>query len=195
MWVVLEFNSDLLLNRRWQVSIDFLIFYTTNSRLIVQTPPFLENVYWNLYYIIARAIFKTQVDILYSVFRILPSSDSWAWVNRQEDFENAQYSPLHGLRCTTCLVHTKSHPRFFCENVNEIVSRPARRYSAHIVGQKETFIWGKCWVNRVLCVKTWVVSFVLMSAHKQVHFWGYWMYISDMNFLWSSANIIVNNKK
>ncbi len=28
----------------------FLIFYTTNSRLIVRTPPSLENVYLSLYF-------------------------------------------------------------------------------------------------------------------------------------------------
>ncbi len=83
------------------------------------------------------AIFKKQIDILYSVFRILHSSDSWAWINPQEDFENAQYLPLHGLKCTTCLVHTNSHPRFFCENVNEIVSRSAGQYSAHIEGRNK----------------------------------------------------------
>ncbi len=77
--------------------------------------PFLENVYWILYHIITRVICKEQIDILYSVFRILSSSDSWAWISRQEDFESAQYSPPYGLMCTTCLVHTNSHPRFFCE--------------------------------------------------------------------------------
>ncbi len=29
-----------------------------------------------------------------------------------------------------------------------------------------------CKVNRVLCVKTWVVPFGLMRAHKQIHFLG-----------------------
>ncbi len=59
--------------------------------------------------------------MLYSVFRIFPSSDRWALINCQQDFENAQYSPRCGVRCTTCLVHANSHPRFFCENGNEIV--------------------------------------------------------------------------
>ncbi len=30
--------------------------------------------------------------------------------------------------------------------------------------------FGKCKGNRVLCVKTWVVSFVLMRAHNQIRF-------------------------
>ncbi len=45
MCVEPEFNADILLSTRQRVSIDFLIFSTTNSRIIVQTPPSLENVY------------------------------------------------------------------------------------------------------------------------------------------------------
>ncbi len=36
--------------------------------------------------------------------------------------------------------------------------------------EKKNYFFGKCKGNRVLCVKTWVVSFVLMRAHKQIHF-------------------------
>ncbi len=75
--------------------------------------------------------------MLYSVFQISPSSDCWAWINRQEIFENTLYSPLNGLSCTTCLVHTNSHPRFPCKNVNEIVSRPAGQQYAQIVVRKK----------------------------------------------------------
>ncbi len=52
-----------------------------------------------------------------------------------------------------------------------------------------------CKVNRFICLKTWFVSFVLMRAHKQILFLGYSMYISGMDFLCSSVNTIVNNKK
>ncbi len=91
-----------------------------------QTAPFLENVFWSLYFnIITRDICKEQIDSLYYVFRILPSSGRWLWISRQEGFENAQYSPLHEISFTTCLDHTNSHPRFFFENVNKIVSRSA----------------------------------------------------------------------
>ncbi len=110
-----EINSGLLLSRRRSVRKHFLIFSTTDSKWIVQTPPSFENIYWMLYYIITRAICKYQTDFLYSVSRILHASDSLAWKNCQKDFENAHYSPLHVLRRTTCLVHTYYHPRFFYE--------------------------------------------------------------------------------
>ncbi len=55
-------------------------------------------------------------------------------------------------------------------------------------GEKKAFNCRICKVNRVLCVKTWFVSFVLMSAHKQIHFLRYSMYISDMNFLFFSLS-------
>ncbi len=35
---------------------------------------------------------------------------------------------------------------------------------------EKRIIFGKCKGNRVLCVKTWVVSFVLMRAHNQLRF-------------------------
>ncbi len=70
--------------------------------------------------------------MLYSVFRILPASDSWAWIRRQF-FENAHYSALHAQRRTDCLAHTTYHPRFFWENVNDIVSGSAGQYFAHTV--------------------------------------------------------------
>ncbi len=45
---------------------------------------------------------------------------------------------------------------------------------------KKNYFFGKCKGNRVLCVKTWVVPFVLMRAHNQIRFYGYPMYISDI---------------
>ncbi len=51
--------------------------------------------------------------------------------------------------------------------------------------EKELF-FGKCKGNRVLCVKTWVVSFVLMRAHSSV-FNGHPVHISDIIFLCWSA--------
>ncbi len=38
--------------------------------------------------------------------------------------------------------------------------------------------FGKCKGNRVLCVKTWVVSFVLMRAHNQILF----LWVSNVCF-------------
>ncbi len=58
MCAVPEYNSGLLLSQRRPVSIDLLIFSTTDSNRIVQTPPSFESVYWMLYYIITRAICK-----------------------------------------------------------------------------------------------------------------------------------------
>ncbi len=38
---------------------------------------------------------------------------------------------------------------------------------------RKALFFGKCKGNRVLCVKTWVVSFVLMRTHNQIRFlWG-----------------------
>ncbi len=61
--------------------------------------------------------------------------------------------------------------------------------------EKKNYLFGKCKGNRVLCVKTWVVYFVLMRAHNQIRFYGYPMNISDIIFLCSSAKIIVYHKK
>ncbi len=65
---------------------------------------------------------------MYSVFRILPASDSWAWINHQEDFENAHKSALHALRRAACIVLTI---------MNEIVSKSAGQYSDHIAVRKK----------------------------------------------------------
>ncbi len=199
MCAVPEFHSDLPLSRHWRFSIVFLIFSATDSKWIFRNPPSFENVYWILYFIIIRVICKYQFDVLYSAFRILPTSDSWAWINSQEDFENAHYSALHALRCAACLAHTSYHPRFFWENANEICSIQIYGTCGYVFcshcDTPKALICQKCRVNHVLCVKTWVVPFVLMRAHKRIHFGGYLMYISDINFLRSSANIIVNNKK
>ncbi len=62
------------------------------------------------------------------------------------------------------------------------------------MGRKLDYYWGKCRVNRVLYGKMWVVSFVLMRAHKQIRF-GYLMYIPDINFLGYLATIIFYHKK
>ncbi len=78
-------------------------------------------------------------DVLYSALRIFPASDSWALINRQEDFENAHYSAVHALRRVVCLARTSHDPRFFWENVNETASRFAGQHSAHIVVRKKHF--------------------------------------------------------
>ncbi len=139
MCAVPEFNSGLLLSMCRRVSIHFLIFSTTDSKWIVQSPPSFENIYWMLYYIITRSSCKKHIDSLYSVSRILHASDSWVWKNRQEDFENAHYSPLHVLRVTTCLVHTNYYPRFFWEHVHERVPRSAGQFPPHIVERKKNY--------------------------------------------------------
>ncbi len=56
--------------------------------------------------------------------------------------------------------------------------------------EKELF-FGKFKGICVLCVKTWVVSFVPMRAHKPNRFYGYPMYISDIIFIVSSTKIII----
>ncbi len=61
-------------------------------------------------------------------------------------------------------------------------------------GAKKELILGKCKDNRALCVKTWVVSFVLMRAHNQILYYGCPMYVSDIIFLCSSAKIIIYHK-
>ncbi len=58
MWAVPQLHLDILLSRRWRASIIFLIFSTTDSKWIERTPPSFENVYWMLYYIITRVIYK-----------------------------------------------------------------------------------------------------------------------------------------
>ncbi len=44
--------------------------------------------------------------------------------------------------------------------------------------EKKELILGKYKGNRVLCVKTWVVSFVLMRAHNQILF----LWVSNVCF-------------
>ncbi len=136
MWAIPELHSGLLLSRRWSVSINFS---PANSKWIVQNPSSFENLYLTLYYIITCDICKQRTDVLYIIFPSLTASDSWAWKNRQEVFQNANYSALLALRRTTCPVHTNYHPRFFWENVDEIVVRYARQYSANIVVSKKHY--------------------------------------------------------
>ncbi len=47
--------------------------------------------------------------------------------------------------CTHCLAYTNYHPRFFRENVNEIVPRSVGQYSAYIVVRKKNFIAKNVW--------------------------------------------------
>ncbi len=85
---------------------------------------------------------------------------------------------LHALRRAACIVLTI---------MNEIVSKSAGQYSDHIAVRKKGFICGNCRENRVLCVKTWVISFVLMRAHyKGPFFWVLDVYVRHEHSLFSS---------
>ncbi len=140
MCAILQFPLDLLLSRCWIVSMPFSTFYTTDSKWIVRNPPPFENVYLTLYDIIMRAIREKQADIIHIVFPIITVSDSWAWINRPEVFQSANYAAFHTLRWASCIVHTNCQPRFFSENVSEIVSR--------FVAQHSVNIWMKMWEKR-----------------------------------------------
>ncbi len=58
------------LENRWfdeNVLLSELILSDVDWKWIVRTPPSFENVCWMLYYIITRAIYKKQTEVLYSI--------------------------------------------------------------------------------------------------------------------------------
>ncbi len=136
--IVPEFNSDLLLSRRWQVSIDFLIFSTTNSRVIVQTPPFLVS--WpQVYYLPPIRVSFVKLSLKqYTDLR--DSSLLKLWCEKRINLEKMQGQSCFILKNVGC---------FFCADEDP----------------------------------------------QTDPFFGYSMYIPDINFLGSSATIIFYHKK
>ncbi len=64
-----------------------------------------------------------QVDVLYTVFSILPASDSWAWINCQENVYSTQHSTQRFM--TVCIFHTKCQSVGCGSNVGSRLFRPA----------------------------------------------------------------------
>ncbi len=80
-------------------------------------------------------------------------------------------------------MNTYSHPRFFCENVNAIVSRSAEQQSAQIVVRKIINL-GKMQGKLCFILKNMGCFFCAEESPQTDPFFG------DMNFLGSSATII-----